>query len=117
MIALLSLAGLSLQGASLLVSVVSTVACVPLLAWIAGQFGISRLLRNVVLACFVLNGAAIQFGVAALSEALFTLVALLSLALLVAARLSRDRPMVALGSSRARVRWSLPRRVTPGCSL
>ena len=89
-IALLSLAGLSLQGAALVVSVVSTVACVPLLAWIAGQFGFSRLLRNVVLACFVFNGAAIQFGAAALSEALFTFVVLLGLALLVAAQFHRE---------------------------
>jgi hypothetical protein len=86
-IALLSLTGLSLEGAALLVSAASTVACVPLLAWIAGQMGLSRLLRNVVVACFVFNGAALQYGTAAMSEALFTFVVLLGLALLVAAQL------------------------------
>ena len=85
-LALLGMIGLSVQGSALLVSVASTLACVPLLAWIAGEIGLSRLLKNVVLGCFVLNAAALQYGTAALSEALFTFVIVLGLALLVAAR-------------------------------
>ena len=87
-LALVSLTGLSIQATALLVSVASTLACVPLLAWIAGQVGLSRPLRNIVLGCFVLNAAVIQFGTSALSEALFTFVVLLGLTLLVAARRS-----------------------------
>jgi hypothetical protein len=89
-IALVSLIGVSLQNAALLVSVLSTLACVPLLAWVASQLGLSRLLRNVVVAGFVLNAYVIKFGAAAMSEALFMLVVLLGVALLVVARLHAD---------------------------
>jgi hypothetical protein len=85
-VALLSLTGLPIQTAALLVSGAATVACVLLVGWIAGALGLSRLLRNVVLACFVLNAALIQFGASALSDALFTFVVLLGLALLLAAQ-------------------------------
>ncbi len=89
-IALVSLLGVPLQSAALLVSAMSTLACVPLLAWIATQLGLSRLLRNVVVAGFVFNNAIIFFGASAFSEALFTFVVLLGVALLVAARLHAD---------------------------
>lgn len=89
-IALVSLIGVPLQNAALLVSAISTVACVPLLTWIASQLGLSRLVRNVVVAGFVLNAQIINFGTSALSEALFTLVFLLGVALLAAARLHTD---------------------------
>jgi hypothetical protein len=89
-IALVSLVGVPLQSAALLVSAMSTVACVPLLAWIATQLGLTRLLRNVVVAGFVFNAVIIDFGASALSEALFTFVVLLGVALLVAARLHAD---------------------------
>ena len=89
-IALVSLVGVPLQSAALLVSTMSTLACVPLLAWIATQLGLSRLLRNVVVAGFVFNNAIIFFGASAFSEALFTFVVLLGVALLVAARLHAD---------------------------
>jgi hypothetical protein len=86
-IALVSLAGVPLQSAALLVSALSTVACVPLLAWTATQLGLSPLLRSVVLAGFVFNAVIIYSGASALSEALFTFLVLLGMALLVAARL------------------------------
>ena len=89
-IALVSLVGVPLQSAALLVSAMSTLACVPLLAWIATQLGLSRLLRNVVVVGFVFNAAIIELGASAVSEALFTFVVLLGVALLVAARLHAD---------------------------
>jgi hypothetical protein len=89
-IALVSLAGVPLQNAALLVSAVSMAMCVPLLAWIAGRLGISRLLRNILVAAFVLNALMIRFGASALSEALFTLLVLLGVALLLTARLHAD---------------------------
>jgi hypothetical protein len=91
-IALVGLFGIPLENAALLVSAVSVAACVPLLAWIAGQLGAPRLLRNVVLAAFVFNALVIRFGASALSEALFTFLVLLGAALLVAARLHTHRP-------------------------
>jgi hypothetical protein len=89
-IALVSLLGVPLQSAALLLSVMSTVACVPLLAWIATRLGLSRLLRSVVVAGFVFNAPIIYFGASAFSEALFTFIVLLGVALLVAARLHAD---------------------------
>src|SRR2546430_2092656 len=86
-IALVSLLGLRLQTAALLVSAVSMASCVPLLAWIGNRLGLSRSIRNVVVAGFVFNALIIRYGVSALSEALFTLLVLLGVALLVAARI------------------------------
>jgi hypothetical protein len=83
--AVLNLTGLPIQGAALLVSGISTVGSVLVLGWIAGALNLSRSIVNVVLACFVLNAAVIQFGATALSEALFTFVVLLGLAVLLAA--------------------------------
>jgi hypothetical protein len=82
----LHLTGLPIQGAAMLVSGISTIGCVLVLGWIAGALNLSRSLVNVVLACFVLNAAVIQFGATALSEALFTFVVLLGLALLLTAQ-------------------------------
>jgi len=89
-IALVSLLGLPVQGAAFAVSALSTVACVPLLAWIANQLGWSRMLRNATVATFVFNAAVIDYGASASSEALFTLVILLGVTALVAARLDPD---------------------------
>lgn len=85
-IALVSRTGLSLQSAALLISAASTVACVPLLAWIAERLGLSRALRNILLAIFVLNAAVVDYAASALTEAPFTFLAVLGVALLVAAR-------------------------------
>lgn len=90
-IVLASQTGMSLEGAASLLSAVSTVACVPLLAWIGGQLRLSRLLRNVVVACFVFNGVVIQFGTTVLTEAVFTFVILVGVALLIGARHRDDR--------------------------
>ena len=84
--AALSLTGLPIQGAALLVSGISTIGSVLVLGWIAPCIDLSRLLVNVILACFVFNAAVIEFGATALSEALFIFVVLLGLALLLAAQ-------------------------------
>jgi hypothetical protein len=89
-IALVSLIGVSLQNAAMLVSAISILACVPLLAWIAGQLGLSWLVCNVVVGGFVLNALIVDFGASAISEPLFTFVVLLGVALFVAARLHPD---------------------------
>jgi hypothetical protein len=87
---LFSLMGISLEKAALLVSATSIVSCVPLLAWLAGQLGLSRLLGNVVVGGFVFNGRVIYGGTSILSEAFFTFVLLLGVALLAAARRRTD---------------------------
>jgi hypothetical protein len=85
-----SLIGIPFEKAALLVSAISIVSCVPLLAWLVGQLGLSRLLGNVVVGGFVFNGRVIYGATSILSEALFTLVLLLGVALLVAARRRAD---------------------------
>lgn len=89
-IALVSLAGVSTPTAALILSVLATIACIPLLVWLGLQLGLSRPLRNVVVACFVFNGIVSEFASAALSESLFMFLALLSVAALVLARLHRN---------------------------
>jgi hypothetical protein len=85
-IALVSLVGVSTQTAALLTSAASTLGCIPLLLWLGGQLGFSRVVRNVVVACFVFNGIVNEYGLAALSEPLFMVLVLLGVAALVQAR-------------------------------
>lgn len=85
-VAALSVFGLSSTTAALLVGVLSMLACIPLLAWASARLGLSRSAGNAVIACFVLNGAVVEFATFALSEALFTMLVLLGAVTLVAAR-------------------------------
>ena len=96
-IALVSLAGVSTKTAALILSVASTLACIALIAWMGVQLGLTRGLRNVVVACFVFNGIVSEFGSAALSEAPFMFLVLLGVAALVAARSRGDGNGVGLG--------------------
>jgi Dolichyl-phosphate-mannose-protein mannosyltransferase len=89
-IVLVSLFGLSVQGAAFVVSALSILACLPLLAWTGNRLGWSRMLRNATLAIFVFNAAVIDYGTAVASEALFTCFVLLGVSLCVAARLDVD---------------------------
>ncbi|WP_458237400.1 phospholipid carrier-dependent glycosyltransferase [Pseudomonas sp. P5_A2_2] len=91
-IAAVGLTGTALTTAALLVSTASTMACVPVLMWIARQLGFSRLLCNATVACFVVNGIVIEFGGAALSEALCSLCMLLGVALLLRGSHLVERP-------------------------
>ncbi len=86
-IAFVSLAGMSTLTAALVLSVFSTIGCIPLLAWMGARLGLSRAIRNVILASFVFNGIVSEFGSAALSEALFMFLALLGVSALAGARL------------------------------
>lgn len=85
-IAFVSLAGVSTKTAALILSVASTLACIALIAWMGARLGLTRGLRNVVVACFVFNGIVSEFGSAALSEAPFMFLVVLGAAALVAAR-------------------------------
>ncbi|MEP7294845.1 MAG: phospholipid carrier-dependent glycosyltransferase [Burkholderiales bacterium] len=89
-IAVVSLVGVSTKTAALIVSAVSTVACIPLLLWLGARLGFSRVIRHVVVACFVINGIVCQYSAAALSEPLFMLLALAGIAAIVAARLHEN---------------------------
>jgi hypothetical protein len=60
--------------------------------WIARQLGFSRVLCNAMVACFVVNGIVIEFGGAALSEALCSMCMLLGVALLMRAGQLVERP-------------------------
>lgn len=83
LISAISLIGVSLESAALIVSATSTVSCVPVLASIARRLGLTRVLCNAVVGCFVINGAVVEFGGSALSEAPFALCLLVGTALLV----------------------------------
>ena len=89
-IAFVSLAGVSTTTAALILSGVSTMACIPLLFWLGLQLGFSRAIRHVVVACFVINGIVSEYSAAALSEPLFMLLALAGIAALVGARLREN---------------------------
>ena len=84
--ALVSLAGPSLATAGLLISAISTFACVPLLAWISEELRLSRLLRNVVIAGFVGNATVIKMGSSVWSDAVFTFLVLLGVVFLTVAQ-------------------------------
>ena len=89
-IAFVSLVGVSTQTAALLLSAASTIACIPLLFWLGVQLGFSRAIRNVVVACFVINGIVSEYCAAALSEPLFMFLTLVGIASLVKARSHRN---------------------------
>jgi hypothetical protein len=89
-IATVSLLGLSLQNAGFLVSAASMVTCLLLLEWIERRLGWSRALRNATIAIFIFNATVVEYAASLNSEALFTCVTLLGVALLVRARLEPD---------------------------
>ena len=86
-VALVSRLGLNFETAALLISALSMIACVPILAWLASRLGLSTGARIVVLAAFSINALVSKYGADALSEGLFTLLVLVGAALLVSARL------------------------------
>jgi len=98
LIASLGLLGASLPLAAWIVSAASTVAAVPVLASMARRLGLSRGLCHAVIGAFVVNGAVVEFGDSALSEAPFALCVLLGAALLLQAGDATGR--------RARLRWA-----------
>jgi len=104
LISAISLFGVSLQSAALIVSATSTLSCVPVLAAIARRMGLTRALCNAVIGCFVINGAVVEFGGSALSEAPFALCLLVGTALLVRAADESNR--------QAWLRW-----IAAGCAF
>ena len=85
-IALVSLSGLSLSSAGLLISLISMTTCVPLLAWVSNGLGLSRVVGNAAIAGFVTNAAVIAVASNVGSDALFTALTLLGIGLLLLAR-------------------------------
>ena len=85
LIALLGLSGMPLEWSALLVSAVASVASVLLLASVIRRTEVSRPVLNLALGLFVMNAAIVQFGAAAMSEALFVTLMLLGVSLLVRA--------------------------------
>ena len=71
-IALLSLTGMGLDWSGLVCSAAFSLALVPLLASLAGQFALSPLTTRILLFLFLTNSNPIRFGSAVLTEALFT---------------------------------------------
>jgi len=74
----------------ILVSAASMVTCLLLLEWIERRLGWSRALRNATIAIFIFNATVVEYAASLNSEALFTCVTLLGVALLVRARLEPD---------------------------
>jgi 4-amino-4-deoxy-L-arabinose transferase-like glycosyltransferase len=91
LIALISRLGLSPETAALLISVLSTIACIPILWWVAERCGVSAAIRNVLLGVFVINALVTGYGASALTEPLFMLLVLGGSALLVNARLHQGK--------------------------
>ncbi|KRR16779.1 hypothetical protein CQ14_14415 [Bradyrhizobium lablabi] len=88
-IALIGRLGVPLETAAVLISMLSTIVCVPILGWLAERFNLSAPMRNVLLAVFVINAPVTEFGASAVAEPLFMLLILGGTALLVSARLSQ----------------------------
>src|SRR6185295_238489 len=87
MIALVSLLGLPVETAALLLSALSMLACLPVLWWLVNRLGLSAPIRLVVLAAFAINALVTKHGATAMSDSLFTLLVLAGGALLVGASL------------------------------
>ena len=85
-IALTGLTGLPLATAGLLISFVSMVASVPLLAWVSRELCLSRMAGNAVLAGFVTNASVIQMATKVASDSLFSVLVLLGVGTFVLAR-------------------------------
>jgi len=85
--ALVSLIGVSTQMAGLVVSVVATLACLPLLVWIGARIGFSRPLNYVLATLFATNATVVFMGASVMTEALFTLLILAGVACLVEAKI------------------------------
>jgi hypothetical protein len=90
-IALISRLGVPLETAALLISILSIIACVPILGWLAERFGLSVAMRNVLLAVFVINASVTGYGASASTEPLFTLLIMSGTVLLVGARLNQGK--------------------------
>jgi hypothetical protein len=91
LIALVSALGVPVDTAAVLVGLVSTVACIPILAWLADRLGISSGVKALLLGAFAINALVTKYGASAMSEALFTLLVLAGAALLVKASLDSGR--------------------------
>ena len=87
MIALVSLLGLPVEKAALLLSALSVLACLPILAWLVRRLDLSAPIRLAVLAAFAINALVTKHGATAMSDSLFTLLVLAGAALLVDASL------------------------------
>jgi hypothetical protein len=86
-IAMVSLVGLPLETAALLVSALAALACLPILAWLVGRLGLSAPMRLAILGAFGINALVTKHGATAMSDSLFTLLVLAGAALLVGASL------------------------------
>jgi hypothetical protein len=91
LIALISRLGVPPETAALLISILSTIACIPILGWLAERCGLSAAMRYVLLGVFVINALVTEYGARALTEPLFMLLILSGTALLVSARLHQGK--------------------------
>jgi hypothetical protein len=88
LIAAVSLVGLPVETAALLVSALAALACLPILAWLTGRLRLSAPIRWAILGAFAINALVTKHGATAMSDSLFTLLVLAGAALLVGASLS-----------------------------
>lgn len=91
LIALISRLGMPPETAALLISILSTISCIPILGWLAERCGLSAAMRNVLLGVFVINALVTEYAALALTEPLFMLLILAGTALLVSARLHQGK--------------------------
>src|ERR1700733_11327391 len=90
-VALISRLGVPVETSALLISILSTIACIPILGWLAERCGLSVAMRNILLGVFAINALVIEHGALGLTEPLFTLLILGGTALLVNARLHQGK--------------------------
>lgn len=83
LVAGLSRTGMSLETASLVISVIATWACVPLLIWLTAKLDMPRGVRHSAAAIFVINASIIEYGTATATEPVFMLLVLGGVALIV----------------------------------
>jgi hypothetical protein len=92
-VAAVSLTGMSLETSALLVSIVSTVVCIPLMAQMLRQSRVSPPIVRAVTAVFVINSLVIRYGTRVMTEPLFMFLALLGVACMLQARRARSQSL------------------------
>jgi MFS family permease len=88
LLAALSLTGMSLMRAALVVNIAATLGCITIAWWLTGRFGLRPGIRHAIMACIAANGALLQFAATASTEMTFTLLVLVATALLFKAQSS-----------------------------
>ncbi|HYC49928.1 MAG TPA: hypothetical protein VEB19_02345 [Gemmatimonadaceae bacterium] len=92
LLATVSLSGMPVMRAALLINMAALLSCVAIGWWLTGKLALRRGIRHAVIAAIICNGAIQQFAATASTEMTFTLLVLAAAALLLRARLAGRDP-------------------------